>query len=179
MRGEKWSRQAASGDRSRDHPRIRGEKHYAQGGEITWAGSPPHTRGKALTGDEGLIIHRITPAYAGKSGEGDQIIAWQEDHPRMRGEKSLRFVPWTKAKGSPPHARGKGARRYGDHGRERITPRIRGEKSRAKQCPADCIGSPPHTRGKGTSLGTMQLASGITPACAGKSFSARFMVFFT
>lgn len=72
-----------------------------------YRGSPPHARGKALTGDEGLIIHRITPAYAGKGGEGDQIIAWQEDHPRMRGEKARADTATMAEKGSPPHTRGK------------------------------------------------------------------------
>ena len=50
----------------RDHPRICGEKGTQSGTVKDNLGSPPHMRGKAGTGKQGLSCEGITPAYAGK-----------------------------------------------------------------------------------------------------------------
>ena len=53
--------------RSRDHPRLCGEKR-AGSFFLHWlAGSPPPMRGKDLIPGKRSLCQRITPAYAGKS----------------------------------------------------------------------------------------------------------------
>ena len=53
-------------------------------------------------------FRRITPAHAGKSFFLVIFIFFFADHPRTCGEKSSLKVADVKAKGSPPHMRGKG-----------------------------------------------------------------------
>ena len=92
--------------------------------------------------------------------------------------------------GSPPHTRGKVRNRALDRDRPRITPacagksgrqpgwpcsagdhpRIRGEKIWLSAPPMPSIGSPPHTRGKVLHPPVTNVARGITPAYAGKSW---------
>ena len=50
---------------------------------------------------------RITPAYAGKSGEIRAILKWIQDHPRVCGEKPVDMHSCTMTRGSPPRMRGK------------------------------------------------------------------------
>ena len=175
--------------RSRDHPRMRGEKLVICQYVIQIKGSPPHARGKA--GDAGR--HRdgggITPACAGKRARNRRFRPAQRDHPRMRGEKFLHKTANSFPPGSPPHARGKaesttqalrpvgitpacaGKRPYNicikqlfkDH------PRMRGEKVKKMRGEWKHRGSPPHARGKENQIVYQQTLCRITPACAGKS----------
>ena len=46
-------------------------------------------RGKAQNGSERRSVHRITPAYAGKSEKGLSKEQRDQDHPRLCGEKEL------------------------------------------------------------------------------------------
>ena len=66
---------------------MRGEKFWEESEKIELTGSPPHARGKAGDGCGRSATQGITPACAGKSLEGSQMIAAERDHPRMRGEK--------------------------------------------------------------------------------------------
>ena len=50
-----------------DHPRLCGEKFSIRSTKSNCPGSPPPMRGKAKYHGKGLYLHRITPAYAGKS----------------------------------------------------------------------------------------------------------------
>ena len=52
---------------SRDHPRMGGEKLLSQPAACIYTGSPPRGRGKESETFFGLVSHRITPAWAGKS----------------------------------------------------------------------------------------------------------------
>ena len=52
--------------RSRDHPRVCGEKNVSKDALLTSVGSPPRMRGKASTALYIVVIVGITPAYAGK-----------------------------------------------------------------------------------------------------------------
>ena len=114
------------------------------------------------------------------------------DHPRMCGEKKTAPSQDGSLSGSPPHMRGKDdvpgslsrmygitpacagkslmydlwRRTYWDH------PRMCGEKCHAVLPDVRGRGSPPHVRGKVTSTGADAEASGITPACAGKSHTS-------
>ena len=131
----------------------------------------------------------ITPACAGKRKNISMRRLGTGDHPRMRGEKHAELVPRLEARGSPPHARGKGflvlskkfltritpacagkspapaagCRRAGDH------PRMRGEKLEVSGVGAVKVGSPPHARGKVVLHDARPVERGITPAYAGKS----------
>ena len=153
----------------REHPRMRGEKVNFTTDDMTWTGSPPHTRGKEdelARADRGV---GITPAYAGKSirRQLPKSAAW--DHPRIRGEKFDLSDLFKAILGSPPHTRGKVGDWHNRRVDEGITPayagkspstfavlhaakdhpRIRGEKLTAPFQPQKDLGSPPHTRGKG------------------------------
>ena len=64
-------------------------------------------RGKAHWLRAGLLEHRITPAYAGKSYNHTCDETTKQDHPRLCGEKRL-FSPQDMLHaGSPPPMRGK------------------------------------------------------------------------
>ena len=54
-----------------------------------------------------LGILGITPAYAGKSSRHQKRTAWEEDHPRMCGEKGSGYPDALDKGGSPPRMRGK------------------------------------------------------------------------
>ena len=64
-------------------------------------------RGKDSSSNSLLGSYGITPAYAGKSQVGSLFHKRIEDHPRLCGEKSIRFSGIAFAVGSPPPMRGK------------------------------------------------------------------------
>ena len=133
------------------------------------AGSPPHTRGKAL--------------------DLDAPLQHKEDHPRTRGEKQPGLIKQSFHLGSPPHTRGKVVLVENGAGQVRITPahagkspwtapkrqrngdhpRTRGEKAMGIMVEEIKLGSPPHTRGKVGKHLHNPGGQGITPAHAGKS----------
>ena len=110
----------------------------------------------------------ITPAYAGKSFIVRCSALEVKDHPRICGEKFNALPAELKAKGSPPHMRGKVGLKETQSSASRITPayagkrahlrhhapaqkdhpRICGEKFMAKPYFVTSEGSPPHMRGK-------------------------------
>ena len=155
-----------------DHPRMCGEKVIISSIVAVIQGSPPHVRGKGLH----ILAHGldvgITPACAGKR-QGQVVPGFAfEDHPRMCGEKSATYSPFSHKIGSPPHVRGKDF--DGDIGsiHIRITPACAGKSTSALlflSCSWDhprmcgekvshcCTfsfqpGSPPRMRGKGLGL---------------------------
>ena len=93
--------------KTRDHPRVCGEKSSLMQMDVGPLGSPPRMRGKGLVGFELDIRIRITPACAGKSLSPAPEKALPGDHPRMCGEKSISLCLWNTFPGSPPHVRGK------------------------------------------------------------------------
>ena len=111
------------------------------------------------------------------------------NHPRVGGEKGLRFPAFFTREGSPPRGRGKVT-----HGEEvlkgeRITPawagkrisnrrcrqalpdhpRVGGEKALMPENRLVMQGSPPRGRGKAQAFRVRPVGRGITPAWAGKS----------
>ena len=64
-------------------------------------------RGKAQNRCERWRVHRITPAYAGKSFTWVEFATTAEDHPRLCGEKRSPCYKFSGAYGSPPPMRGK------------------------------------------------------------------------
>ena len=92
-----------------DHPRLCGEKAKCNRNRLHIQGSPPPMRGKAQNGSKRRCVHRITPAYAGKSSQMDSVPQCSTDHPRLCGEKTPFIMYSTSAVGSPPPMRGKAA----------------------------------------------------------------------
>ena len=91
----------------RDHPRTRGEKRRNPEIFFIKLGSPPHARGKARMLQHTFHRGGITPARAGKRIWTSNGSGRAKDHPRTRGEKSLKRYKLLYKRGSPPHARGK------------------------------------------------------------------------
>ena len=117
----------------------------------------------------------------------------RRDHPRVCGEKGRKNRFIFSHPGSPPRVRGKGKNTNrmgrttgitpacagkratpsknphpgGDH------PRVCGEKYTCAAVRACRLGSPPRVRGKVARRGLAFSGFGITPACAGKSSSAK------
>ena len=92
---------------AQDHPRLCGEKGIYN---ISWKdrkGSPPPMRGKAQNGSKRRCVHRITPAYAGKSITEIFQKDVNKDHPRLCGEKLMTETFSHSPLGSPPPMRGK------------------------------------------------------------------------
>ena len=147
-------------------------------------------RGKVQQKYDNIQKERITPAYAGKSGElcnGELCI---RDHPRVCGEKPVLDSRTVCRRGSSPRMRGKAVRWIvrrltpgitpayagkrpgfsgpflptGDH------PRVCGEKVNAFDLVRLHKGSPPRVRGKGGQSVRNRRQAGITPACAGKRY---------
>ena len=137
----------------------------------TWLfmGSPPHMRGKV-----GLLLllrsrSWITPAYAGKSFIVRCSALEVKDHPRICGEKFNALPAELKAKGSPPHMRGKVGLKETQSSASRITPAYAGKSGDGGRGRNQGRGSPPHMRGKGLRYSLSPSTLRITPAYAGKS----------
>lgn len=166
-----------------------GEKFLTFRLEYHRLGSPPHGRGKACPAAPRCSWIGITPAWAGKSQKCDHNQCAREDHPRMGGEKPPEVAAHVRAKGSPPHGRGKESSSYDTYHPHRITPaqagkraaassgqwwaedhpRAGGEKFPPCRCARDPRGSPPRRRGKGKQRAGIFTRPRITPAQAGKS----------
>ena len=93
--------------RSRDHPRMCGEKFAVILSPRVVTGSPPHVRGKGLKSSLSSIQRRITPACAGKSFLKSFSQSRSGDHPRVCGEKLRKTAVSVRELGSPPRMRGK------------------------------------------------------------------------
>ena len=190
----KRCRRAAQRAEDKDHPRPCGEKALWYTASVHSRGSPPPMRGKGVERVLSSPAHRITPAHAGKSKEGDNMQEYDEDHPRPCGEKSARALSITARAGSPPPMRGKGSPALMASSSRRITPahagksrptgassrsardhpRPCGEKSTAFSSKCKRVGSPPPMRGKANARTVIERAAGITPAHAGKSREISF-----
>ena len=84
-----------------------GEKQDMTTIEDYLSGSPPHVRGKAVPAALPDVTHGITPAHAGKSGNGWGFGGDGGDHPRVCGEKPMWRIKKLTELGSPPRVRGK------------------------------------------------------------------------
>ena len=172
-----------------DHPRMRGEHGITNESVPFGEGSSPHARGAPCVALEVDAVIGIIPACAGSTKMRARNGAKQWDHPRMRGEHSLRTLRRTNAQGSSPHARGAPARCAFVARVARIIPacagstdppcrplgdvqdhpRMRGEHSPELACKLAGEGSSPHARGahlktSGNPSSTPTIAS-LSPAC--------------
>ena len=113
--------------RSKDHPRVCGEKLLMFYTSHSVMGSPPRMRGKVLYQLLRMGYAGITPAYAGKSGQERFSRPRDGDHPRVCGEKRLWLKSTTPISGSPPRMRGKVHVPCGGHRQTGITPAYAGK----------------------------------------------------
>ena len=90
-----------------DHPRLCGEKPNSPWIDFLSVGSPPPMRGKVNFVQSQAEADRITPAYAGKSGDTEERYFAIGDHPRLCGEKYNNIWKEVIYLGSPPPMRGK------------------------------------------------------------------------
>ena len=183
---------AKTASRSRDHPRVCGEKLVQFVHFRCPKGSPPRVRGKDPDAERGCERGGITPACAGKRSARSAACLAGKDHPRVCGEKLHSLSPQLCVHGSPPRVRGKVDaatltlkargitpacagkrllpccfwRLHRDH------PRVCGEKRTRQAVWTQCGGSPPRVRGKGCVIHFSCPPYGITPACAGKRAAA-------
>ena len=84
-------------------------------------------RGKASNHATMYINNRITPAYAGKSFVYKSEVQYNEDHPRLCGEKGNFLQFRQHLSGSPPPMRGKDIPCVTPPFRYRITPAYAGK----------------------------------------------------
>ncbi len=155
-------------DWPREHPRIRGEDIAVAVTLASFAGTPPHTRGRYV--GEALVQLRQgnTPAYAGKMWWARRLPPRTREHPRIRGEDTSYAIAKALQVWNTPAYAGKmcfAARHdheYGEH------PRIRGEDPRRNVIFHGYLGTPPHTRGRLLVDDQHERIEGNTPAYAGK-----------
>ena len=146
-------------------------------------------RGKVLAACLHNLVDRITPAYAGKSGQARRASSSYRDHPRVCGEKSSLLWALSRIQGSPPRMRGKEEGVPTGHSLLGITPayagkswnclcdlyltqdhpRVCGEKDSTFIRNTQSWGSPPRMRGKAGPYQQSGIPDRITPAYAGKS----------
>ena len=88
-----------------DHPRMCG-KDAGRTVAGRWAGgSPPHVRERLYFCFSDHPRPGITPACAGKTHHGGQVLDYDGDHPRMCGKDAPRRAGPGLRWGSPPHVR--------------------------------------------------------------------------
>ena len=98
--------ETGGGRRMSDHPRIRGEHDPSSGMSLQQMGSSPHTRGARRPDHDRDRPMGIIPAYAGSTDRYSRPSPSESDHPRIRGEHSMRWMGGMGLAGSSPHTRG-------------------------------------------------------------------------
>ena len=88
----KRARVAAEWRERKDHPRVCGEKDFECKNRANPIGSPPRVRGKENIRRRRIYDRGITPACAGKRSAGGSRHDAAQDHPRVCGEKFLRYL---------------------------------------------------------------------------------------
>ena len=121
--------------RTRDHPRVCGEKFQFRPARRWALGSPPRVRGKEKMKRNCERGIGITPACAGKRALASILAVSSWDHPRVCGEKNNAQLYRNSGSGSPPRVRGKAGYLAIKRMDEGITPACAG-KSAAITCRA-------------------------------------------
>ena len=157
----------------RDHPRIRGEHRADRLDRDGLGGSSPHTRGARYLKVGVDPVKRIIPAYAGSTVTPSTGSVTNTDHPRIRGEHVLQYVPTVGLLGSSPHTRGAHRQRRLDHQPVWIIPAYAGSTGRRRR---RCRGRRDHPRIRGEHFSFLSQwcgSGGIIPAYAGSTPARR------
>ena len=136
-----------SGNRRKDHPRIRGEHALSSILADDVRGSSPHTRGAPRSISFPWRGSGIIPAYAGSTRRVHRHRRPELHHPRIRGEHTSRPRATRTPSGSSPHTRGARSGPTGRAAAPGIIPAYAGSTSPSKSATASRSGSSPHTRG--------------------------------
>ena len=88
------------------HPRERGEHSYFGGGDKQIGGSSPRARGTPIFWAGSFRAIRFIPASAGNTGLAHTAPAYDQVHPRERGEHNKPDKCRKTDRGSSPRARG-------------------------------------------------------------------------
>ena len=156
---------------------------------IPTSGSSPRVRGKHRRCLDGLALSRLIPACAGKTGQDDPPPAPRPAHPRVCGENRRPVGRDQRRHGSSPRVRGKPGEAAVQGGGRRLIPACAGKTSRRSSLTGCCrahprvcgenmtrfgvepcnAGSSPRVRGKPATPAARAAASGLIPACAGKT----------
>ena len=181
-----------------DHPRRCGENNGQQGNFARSAGSPPQVRGKQAPASGAFRAAGITPAGAGKTFSPPSTFPNKQDHPRRCGENLTNSDLQPNMLGSPPQVRGKQLNINNCTSGYRITPagagkttfwvdnanvgkdhpRRCGENPKKASLRREHVGSPPQVRGKPFLRLSQGLLYRITPAGAGKTWTAEYVTIF-
>ena len=174
-------------------PRVRGKRHRSWRARCLSRGSSPRVRGKPTGQLPRALGGGLIPACAGKTPRvpGRHPTGWA--HPRVCGENPTHQSTRDRPPGSSPRVRGKlGLREkwYADHGlipacagktssrparstRTWAHPRVCGENDDTGGETRAIAGSSPRVRGKRPMDSRRDQASGLIPACAGKTGCGR------
>ena len=171
------------------HPRVCGENLTAKRVSALSIGSSPRVRGKLFSNRVCKALCRLIPACAGKTCS---LQMWQiacSAHPRVCGENVSNTRSACASSGSSPrvrgkrppasrvHARpglipacaGKTSATFSAQTRTRAHPRVCGENFQSCVMSLPAAGSSPRVRGKLLVRARASGASGLIPACAGKT----------
>ena len=148
---------------------MRGEYQRFPKSQVFHSGSPPLARG--IQWQLGIVRHavRITPACAGNTHDRLQSALRSRDHPRLRGEYTVKRRFLSESPGSPPLARGIPLRLQKQSAARGITPACAGNTRDRGTPGGSARGSPPLARGIPSAGCSLRLSCGITPACAGNT----------
>ena len=124
--GKSTKREKQKG-KTKDHPRVCGEKLLRLFDMPCLTGSPPRMRGKESVLRVYDTTAGITPAYAGKRRAPRTSRTGSWDHPRVCGEKSKTALSYDFIRGSPPRMRGKVCQPPIWHSLDGITPAYAGK----------------------------------------------------
>ena len=133
-------------------------------------GSPPLTREPHSLLRSGIFAHRITPAYAGTTENGQSYYQFIEDHPRLRGNHGVADKYGLKCLWITPAYAGTTALRLPLCLPAKDHPRLRGNHQHQIPFSAPHQGSPPLTREPHIEEQKAITRAGITPAYAGTTF---------
>ena len=171
------------------HPRVGGENSEPVCVVIHARGSSPRGRGKQHQGSQRPDLHRLIPAWAGKTWPPPSQSGTRRAHPRVGGENhGLGVVPVIPS-GSSPRGRGKLMRRRTCRSstglipawagktphpaappyQARAHPRVGGENQVRASRDGRLSGSSPRGRGKRIRHPDQRPRLGLIPAWAGKT----------
>ena len=150
------------------HPRSRGENGAFGRARSCTTGSSPLTRGKPRGSVFSVIVGRLIPAHAGKTGHDAGVTRVHWAHPRSRGENSSSRAGTCWHFGSSPLTRGKPAVIAAGPDAERLIPAHAGKTMRP---PCQCVGNRAHPRSRGENkVGSLEhhARAGSSPLTRGK-----------
>ena len=125
-------------------------------------------RGKAGMHASVDFSEGITPAYAGKSGCCVTQLQFEEDHPRLCGEKACAYMYSCVLPGSPPPMRGKVVDIVYQLQQEGITPAYAGKRQTRRSKPRTLKDHPRLCGEKMYLFKTVQIIQGSPPPMRGK-----------